>query len=141
MREELVTFETAKLAKEKGFNIECGKYWVETLEHELDLPRSGIEIFPPHAPRVLEYKPVEEYDIVHASAPTQSLLQRWLREEHKLHIFINYTLLSFQFSLVKLDPQGIMDYSLSGKAYMCGEKKTYEEALEWALQEALKLIP
>lgn len=88
MQEYLISFETAKLAKEKGFNIEVKTYF--------DFKKFGI-------------KPVEFFGKLNAndltkwdddlrqntsanyiSAPTQSLLQKWLREKHKIILIINY---------------------------------------------------
>lgn len=37
--EQLITYETAYLAKEKGFDIDCKNKYVETLEHTLEMGR------------------------------------------------------------------------------------------------------
>jgi hypothetical protein len=86
MKDRIVSFKTAKLAKEKGFNESCDNWWVETLEHELDIPRSGIELFPAMEPRILGHKPLEDYHIIHGPAPSQSLLKKWLREKHNIEV-------------------------------------------------------
>jgi hypothetical protein len=54
MKEQLITFETAKLAKESGFDLKTNKVFVETLEHTLDMGRGGDCTFPYQAPRLLE---------------------------------------------------------------------------------------
>ena len=66
IHEEICTYEVCKLAKEKGFNVQTfdwydytGNYHKGFIPHELH-----------ECPRYKEYY-----------APTQSLLQRWLREE------------------------------------------------------------
>ena len=65
MEEEKVNFDTAKLAKEKGFDWNTGKSYMS----------NGI---------------LFEHEIVHHAgehfpfAPTQSLLQKWLREVHNI---------------------------------------------------------
>lgn len=117
MTDQLVSFETAKLAKEKGFkDMQCiSRYDGEELVSE---------------------------EVDRASSATQSLLQKWLREEHKIHVFIGY-----RPNVQKWDSQA---YSLlvNGKEYVKIMKAfnrdikydTYEEALEAGLQEALKLI-
>lgn len=68
--------------------------------------------------------------------PTQSILQKWLREKHKIDILFHRT-----FS------NGIKEYILTPcfdeptpKGYKSVKEKNYEKALELALQQALKLI-
>ena len=68
---ELVTYEVAQLAKEKGFNEGCLHYY-----------QNGIVDTDGY---------YNHYNMCVkniCSAPTQSLLQRWLREEKKVHIEI-----------------------------------------------------
>jgi hypothetical protein len=117
MKEQLITFETAKLAKEKGFQV------------PLDLKSNWYT----RTGKLNSYTPKEPY-----YACTQSLLQKWLREQSSLHIAINVGL-----------PHNcpIMYYSNVIKFGMHHKSKfkskffsTYEEALEEGLQEALKLI-
>lgn len=74
------------------------------------------------------------------SAPTQSLLQKWLREKHNLHTEVYYVKLPFQNPkyrvCVVMEGGGISDgYELEE------EFKTYEEALEQAITQTLNLIP
>ena len=73
IHDEICTFEVAKLAKEKGFNVQTfdwydytGNYHKGFIPHELH-----------ECPRYKEYY-----------APTQSLLQRWLREERGIIVEI-----------------------------------------------------
>ena len=134
MEDTLINFETAKLAKEKRFNIPTISYYSpkgRSIESEGYMTgrlessnwNNGQGSYPTHA------KDVE------CSAPTQSLLQKWLREVHNISIKIDdfYTngKLRFDFSVSELgsqddNPKGIFE--------------DYEEALEMALFEALKLI-
>lgn len=139
MEDQRISLETAILAKEKGFDELCKHYWVETLEHQLDVPRSGIETFSAWEPRILSFKPVGKHEIIHALAPTQSLLQKWLREVHGIHItilgFVNGSYWYFKiYNLNKI----IIDIDFDIPVPKIGE--TYEEVLENGLQEALKLI-
>lgn len=71
MRDELISLETAKLAREKGFNEGCLYYYqggvVDTDGCYNHYNMGAEEIY---------------------SAPTQSLLQRWLRERKNAHIEI-----------------------------------------------------
>ena len=106
MTDQLISFETAKLAKEKGF---------QELTHKIDWVDN------------------ERYCI-----PTQSLLQKWLREKHDIHIIVKV----FGNSKSNLRTYAT-DIFLIGNKLITGRRKvenTYEEALETALFEALKLI-
>ena len=68
-REEICTYEVSKLAKEKGFNEKCYHYYQNgVLESDECFNRYNKGV-----------------DSV-CSAPTQSLLQRWLREEKKMYV-------------------------------------------------------
>jgi ABC-type uncharacterized transport system permease subunit len=122
MTETLISFETAKLVKEKSFNEACVWYFTpELIEYGFKIPLKNSELG-------------EFY-----SAPTQSLLQKWLREVHNIHIsikiytYINFNKIKHQFSIRNLNNKITYSktiYSIS----------TYEEALEEALFESLKLI-
>lgn len=147
MKEQKISFETAKLAKEKGFNLWCEKQYVETLEHTLDCGRGDVITFPYQYPRVIITGKLTEWDINYGFAPTQSLLQKWLREEYNCIVEV-----VFQYSVAytggKIKYFSTVDYygkdmenaitedaDFRSKLY-----NTFEEALEVGLQEALKLI-
>lgn len=133
IHEEICTYEVAKLAKEKGFpqdpdkNDHCVMYCWDGLRN----------IHPLGAWIVWE---MEEYshDNLYA-APTQSLLQRWLREERGIAIEI--------VALPATYISGLFEYKHSvfwnsNGHYMEAEYDdrifgTYELALEDALKYAL----
>lgn len=106
MEDQLISFETAKLAKEKGFNL-----WTSCKAH-----------FPLYLKGEIEYRDFIR-NIGEPLAPTQSLLQRWLREEFDYHASVR---------------RAGKDWKTSIDEYTTFE--TYEEALERGLQELLKLI-
>ena len=73
MEEQLVTYEVAKLAKEKGFNEKTDKFYpIGDTE--------GVAIEHCDGPDYFNKYP---YTI---AAPTQSLLQRWLREVKHIEV-------------------------------------------------------
>ena len=126
MEDTRVTFETAKLAKEKGFDALCydafnskgnlySNGWCEYLyDNKVEIPfRSGV---------------LESKDVL---APTQSILAKWLREEHNIHLiaYKNINIDGYDWCYITTD--GITNIN---------SYKTYEEAYEIGLQEALKLI-
>jgi hypothetical protein len=138
MQEQLISFETAKLAKEKGFEqneydacyTDNGQYYVSgnlLSERITGKPRPDIQY----------------------SAPTQSLLQKWIREVHKINVEANrlpninkYRCLFVPHVIVPKSFKTKKDYYNVSKNYYCNTNfDNYEQALEIGLQEALKLIP
>lgn len=130
MKDELIKFDTAMLAQTKGFDEYCSAWYTE--------------------PDKLEYSEMD--DIKNSedenshflpSAPTQSLLQRWLRETHKIRIFVeNKTAGDFGFIIYTLNPDKtkIAGIPWIRNSYFTLHFNTYEEALEKGLLNALKLI-
>lgn len=131
MKEQLINFQTAKLAKEKGFNIKTKSWYDEnfsTIEQSyIFFTNETVGL------RVGEKCNQEKINY----APTQYLLQKWLREKHKIHVYI------IPFSCSKPQEFEYAVFTLN-KSY--GEIKQidsflkYEEALEIGLQKALELI-
>jgi len=109
MKEELVTFDTAKLAKEKGFDISQTKGYYSHGDSKLVLSENYNE---------------QKY------LPTQSLIQKWLREVHNLitEASYDYSKKKYIANSKKLDKGYQFSYS------------TYEEALEVAMYSALETI-
>jgi hypothetical protein len=143
MEEQLISFETAKVAKEKGFNIECKNKYVETLEHTLEMGRGGDCTFAYQSPRVLSSRSYDKWDIIHCNAPTQSLLQKWLREVQNIHVKLhssNTDIFSFEIYFMIYKNVDLNKKNLQNHKYSKINYSTYEEALEAGLQVALKLI-
>lgn len=141
MKEELIRFETAKLAKEKGFNIPTNKMFSLSIDYSTFNKTDNSEIIKFHDGDKHECANIP-YDWnnfnsqttnIYYSAPTQSLLQKWLREKHNIHIWITRFLISEQEFCYNIE-------NYEGLRQNRGEFETYEEALEIGLQEALKLI-
>jgi len=144
MEDQLISYEIAKLAKDKGFDLKTkdsfydlsgefqiqygsGKYHDDKLGKEWQEEKLACESEGYNRTVKAEYK-----------RPTQSLLQCWLRDNHNICIYIEPTSLGDQapfisdswakeiFNPWKNNNEGI-DYS-------------YEGALEWALKYSLNLI-
>lgn len=140
MNEQLISFETAKLAKEKGFDIPCqwafGKNGEEPInfnEYHYEFSKDNLI----HGDNFNFYKGVYR----NISAPTQSLLQKWLFETHKLYVEVRLTHGhdKVHFYPIIYDcnvhrPKEKSMYDLYNYNYIP------EEAFEKGLQEALKLI-
>ena len=102
--EQFVSFDTAKLLKEAGFEAECG----------FIVDDDGRKLY----------------------RPTQALAARWLREVHGLFIEIFYRITGFNYEIIYTRTDDV--------AFTPHEPKinfiSYEECLEDALREAVKLI-
>ena len=120
MKDELICFETAKIAKEKGFDESCRFVFENDKEKDLGYIQRKNSTYPNVFTR-----------------PTQTTLQKWLRDIHEIdvvaipvrftgHLEIGY----WTYSVKSIQPVGKQKYKFN----------TYEDALEIGLQEALKLI-
>jgi hypothetical protein len=131
MKDQLISFETAKLAKEKGFDIKT-KHWYD----------QTTTLNPVRGARGAMC-----YDNV-GYAPTQSLLQKWLREIHKIYVASYHDLNPKHDGIIYYTCWGFINdpsdeklaYNPLGGYDEFSGWKTYEEALEFGLQESLKLI-
>ena len=120
---EVISLETAKLAREKGFDVLVPNFYTDHTYLGKDVQYNPIGIVKRN------YNAFKDK----YSAPTQSLLQRWLRENHNIHIMI----------CPKMTPSNeIVYYSFTGtkKKDWLNCYNTYEEVLELALVESLKSI-
>ena len=137
LREKLISFETAILAKEKGFKNACDGFVNKDNEYIFmpDLLYPNNSEFSHNSeedPEVVEWKELMKTLVL---APTQSLLQKWLREVHEISIKIDdyYTnsRVRFDYNVCELGSQ---------EDNPVGIFETYEEALEIGLYQALLLI-
>jgi len=131
MKEELISFKTAKLAKEKGFDEWCYAWYYEDKLVSYRPTKEGV---PSNGVRRNHSNQFNDSHL-HCSAPTQSLLQRWLREEHDLHIkMIPYKGKDPTFYQSEVDGMG------TGCLVETINDDSYENILEVSLFQALKLI-
>lgn len=132
MQEELISFNTAKLAKEKGYDeVALLIYYDPPKNHSV----LGPVICGPGYSRHYNYyknKPKDGSERIHAN--TQSLLQKWLREKYNINVLIEFDSISYGYRLIYVDER----YTDKVVFEMWD---SYEEALEMGLQEALKLLP
>lgn len=76
MEEQLISFKTAKLAKEKRFDGETYRYYNHHRLVDVDYHDNNL------------YNWNNSLNKNYISCPTQSLIQRWLREEHNIDIIV-----------------------------------------------------
>lgn len=119
IKEQFVSFETAKMLKEAGFNEPC---------HDSYDNVGGFRWF-----KIGESTPKGW-----VPCPTQALAARWLREVHKLHAFAKRT---YEYALDKFS----WGYYIQSSNYeYCKNFEvgfdSYEEAMEAGLKHGLELI-
>lgn len=82
IKEDYVSFEVAKILRDKGFNAKCRYYYIQTKEmFEIDT-KYHIALT---TQELLDLQIIGEKEDRYA-APTQAIAMRWLREVHKIHI-------------------------------------------------------
>jgi len=124
--EELVTFETAELAKQKGFNESTIDWFEKRINGKWE------EEYPQNHDFGYSSYNTKENTI---ARPTQAMLQKWLREEHK--IFLNSITghdLGTRFQIYYEEDRFTYD-ELYTDMY-----EKYELALEAGLKEGIKKI-
>jgi hypothetical protein len=135
--EELITYKTAQLAKQAGFDAPCFYYYYANQilqEPYLENGSSTDCDFRVDLTDLLDNRNCKSYENSNneiISAPSQSLLQRWLREVYEIHMYPTRCKFKTKYSWIIFEDNKVLQ----------GEKwKTYELALEQALQEALTII-
>ena len=122
MEEQVISFDTAKLAKEKGFNWKpIHVYSTYNTVHEIKT-KPTIKLVRQRSQRINT-----------VPAPTQSLLQKWLREKYDIIVLVIIT--------STLDMECHIYNKDTDRPICCGFlHKDYEGILDEGLIEALKLI-
>jgi hypothetical protein len=149
MNETKISFELAKLLKTKNYpQNEFNTNWYNragNLNGIVNLDENNNQIhysFDEYQPKCSIKVPMDVYIECcthHYSAPTQALVQKWLREKHDINVIVIP-----KYFVVILDNQSIVDID-EGDAtiddYTIDEIfDTYENALEFGLLNAIKLI-
>lgn len=125
MEEQRISFETATLAKDKGYDI-------VDYNHAFN-PNTGYELEGHVVTNLLYAEP----DLSkHLFRPTQSLLQKWLREKHNIHVECCHNDQIGYRVWTKTFPDKTSFVEKNENIFF----NAYEEALEQGLLEALKLI-
>ena len=123
IQEQYVSFETARLLKEKGFNVKCHTYYnyqsVSYSQHNENWNYNGT------------------FRGGMLSAPTQSLVMRWLREIHNLFIGIIPQEIGLGVSGITFTIDKITE-DLWNSLFQDKGFDSYEEAAETAILYALK---
>lgn len=173
MQEYIITLETALLAKQKGFNIPTVHYYTNRLLTPED-KKLGYSFENNHVPYKLEESFVGETDKYvklkdllvfrnfDINAPTQNLLQQWLREIHNIEVSVlplfrekcgydSFKRDGFSFEIITTNPCQYLDFLSfnrdmenrehpEDKEFYNLSYSKYEDALEKGLEKGLMLI-
>ena len=126
MEEDIISFKVAKLAKEKG--LPQKEFLSKGILYTKDGDLTGWE-------------PVYNYSETDIGIVSQSVLQKWLREEHEIIIQPDYDTRDNTYSVyIDYKPNGTHWTFLDFDTVTNNVYQSYEEALEKGLYEALKII-
>ena len=122
LKEQIISFETAKLVKSKKFSVPTRFCY-----RNKELVSGGWHLYNSYKDEI--------------GAFSQSLIQRWLREEYNISIeiftrpewFLNKKCFRYKFLIIK----GTKKYEFEDEFSVA---LSYEEALEMGLKEGIKLI-
>lgn len=152
--EQFIELSTAELAKLAGFDWECSTFYTETFDYT---DQDGTGKFEFRRDDNLRYRnpnddrnsfvnnkgTLLEYKFKMYSAPTQSVLQRWLREVKKIIVEPMWHIRAQFYSCGIVMPEwqnlGDVTYTENGSTYKEGFN-TYEAALEAGLKQCLTLL-
>ena len=129
--EDYVSFETAKLLKEKGFDEQCYAYYNIFYDNdgkELKLWRK----YPHRA------QPNSDY----LNVPTIQTAMKWLREVHNLHCDIGYDDLDWFWNIISVSNdipvEDRPNYLKNGFAGIATYEQACEKAIKYCLENLLK---
>lgn len=145
MKEKIIDFITAKLAKEKGFDWDMGwnEFYYDTLNGNKLIHGSSK-----HYPNELNHEnygektenqiKYDKWELQLIKAPTQSLLQKWLRDVCEISVTIYNLGDLYDYDMCSVGDRGVLDFETVAIDSVYFD--TYEDALEKGLQGALNLI-
>ena len=135
--ETLIQFKTAELAKEKVYNINTySNCWVKTTDNKII-----------HNSERDDMNYLHDRVTTHLFQPSQSALQKWLREVHNILVDVVAYYDEEQLPLSKSNlqkPKGYFAWDYYSERFNEEEAvkfDVWEDAFEYGLFEALKLIP
>ena len=142
MEDEIVSFETAMLLKEKGFNEPCSHYYEDNDLYKLGYYHGEGTGF------VRNNSPIDGRFLcekMQCTAPTQSLAQKWLRETRNITFnanpHSNDGKIIYVVTIKVISSNKYIDFNVmmdtSNKATIFD---TYEDAIEAGLKNCLKSI-
>lgn len=126
--EDYVSYETAKLLKEKGFEYDPDEsYWLIDANNKMYwVSRIGAYDYV-DVPTESFQRPKNGYRLV-----TQAMAMKWLREVHNIALNVCYLLGIWSYSVYRTD--------VSSSGYNSEDFDTYEEAAEAGIRFCLENV-
>ena len=142
MKDEIVSFETAMLLNEKGFNEPCSYYYEDSVLYKLAYYNGDGTGFVRNNSPINDRLLCEE---MQCTAPTQSLAKKWLREVHRITFnaspHSNNGKIVYVVTIKDISNKKCINFNVMmdarNKAIMFD---TYEDAIESGLKYCLKSI-
>ena len=143
MEDEIVSFETAMLLRDKGFDESCSYYYEDDKLYRLGYHNGyGNSLFCDNS----TMNDMLLCDTIQCTAPTQSLAQRWIREHLECHMFVIPSLqkgnIIYYVHIIRYSNKTYLGHNL-----MLGDSNantmtfaSYEDAIEEGLKYCLKTI-
>lgn len=134
--EDYVSFDIAKLLKEKGFDGECMSMYVT--------PKPHVGMGNPNEAKIAPHgRDNHYYDgyLYQCEAPTLQMAMKWLRKVHHIIITIDYANIcglgfTYTTSVIKINNNGEIEEG--DGLNVCLHKTSYEEACETAIKYCLE---
>ena len=132
MKEDYVSFELAKLLKEKGFDEKCRAIYEDGVLHIQDefLYNSDSD------KKLIEGD--EDDSWVFVTAPTLQMAMKWLREKHKIFIDIGYNNYYNEYKWVLFTMDRNKDITPHFEYNYDSYESACEAAIEWCLTNLIK---
>ena len=143
MEDEIVSFETAMLLKEKGFNEPCSYYYEDNELYKLCYYQGNGTGFSRNDSPINDKLSCEE---MQCTAPTQSLAQKWLREDRECHMFVIPSLqegnIIYYVHIIRYSNKTYLGHNLMLRDSSASTMTfaSYEDAIEEGLKYCLKSI-
>ena len=140
LTEDYISFETAKLLKERGFDERCVCYYnTESLNKyghpvfdSIDMPLSNSDL------------EQSDRDYVCYSAPTLQMTMKWLRKVHNLHCSVDYDyVLGWYCQITSLKETVEYDYEEMKRYHpekdngFSSSEEAYEAAIKYCLEKLI----
>lgn len=135
IKEEYISFEVAKLLKDKGFDVKCRYYYIQTKEmFEIDTKYHTALT----TQELLDLQIIGEKEDRYV-APTQAIAMRWLREVHNLSVEVYRTACGY-IGCITAIPSGtdIKFLETDGDDLASGAYTKWEYACEAAIKYCLE---
>ena len=122
--EDYVSFETAKLLKEKGFDAICSAFYIKYTD-------GSVKLVPTEAVSMVLFAQKYAFSVDTISVPSLQMAMKWLREVHGLHVDIDPLEGNWCIKIVELEDLCEVDKGIA----LYG---TYEEAAEAGIRYCLE---